>query len=349
VSGLARARLTHFRHSAVSYAARSGAPRRARIARGRGSARACAAARRELLPRPLCGTEVAPLRAQSVAVAALRCLTLGCGASAETTKEEFMRNLILCAALFAAACGGGDKSNAGRSTMPENPPSSETQTTGSVYEQTPPPSTSTNTTMPPQDTGDMSGANQQGTYAGTIGAGSQGSMNLSGASAGGAVNQGQAQTPISSLTDEQILAITAAANNGEIQQAQLVKDRSQNAQVKRFAERMIADHGQLRASEHHLVTRLKVTPQENAMSQQLQSESKNIMDTLRGEKGASFDRDYVDAQVKEHKDLLDMIDNNLLPQAKHPELKAVLQTVHAKVEGHLKMAQDIQKSLGGSP
>jgi hypothetical protein len=43
--------------------------------------------------------------------------------------------------------------------------------------------------------------------------------------------------------------------------------------------------------------------------------------------------------------VLDLIDNQLAPNAKSSEMKALLQSLRPKVEGHLKHAQDIQKAL----
>jgi putative membrane protein len=105
----------------------------------------------------------------------------------------------------------------------------------------------------------------------------------------------------------------------------------------------------MRADGQKLVTKLKVTPQDNQMSLQLTTDSKQLVDTLRGEKGAQFDKDYIDAQVKEHRDLLDLLDNKVIPQAKAPELKTELQAVRTRVEAHLKVAEDIQKKLETKP
>jgi putative membrane protein len=270
-----------------------------------------------------------------------------------------MRKLTLCAALCLVACGGGNK-DSGRSTTPENAsqqaPSSETQTTSSNYtdNQTPPPSTSTETAMPttnPQtaNSWQQTPGSMQSTTRSTGTTPSTGTTTTTGGSVGttGGGTSGAGST--SNLSDEQIVAITTAANTGEIQQAQLVKDRTQNAQIRKFAEHMIHDHGQLKADGQKLVTKLKLTPQDNQMSLQLTSDSKQLVDTLRGEKGAQFDKDYIDAQVKEHRDLLDALDNKMIPQAQNAEIKTALQNARTKVEAHLKLAEDIQKNLGNKP
>jgi hypothetical protein len=60
---------------------------------------------------------------------------------------------------------------------------------------------------------------------------------------------------------------------------------------------------------------------------------------------SDFDKSYIDAQVKEHKAVVDLIDNQLAPNAKSSEVKALLQSLRPKIEGHLKQAQAIQKAL----
>ena len=48
---------------------------------------------------------------------------------------------------------------------------------------------------------------------------------------------------VEALSDEQIAAITDAANTAEIEQAKLAESKSKDAGVKRFAAMMIAHHG----------------------------------------------------------------------------------------------------------
>ena len=151
--------------------------------------------------------------------------------------------------------------------------------------------------------------------------------------------------PQEMLTDGQIAAIVSAANKGEIEQAKVAQTNAKDAKVKKFAALMVQHHGDNQKAAEKLLQKIGVTPLENDVSTKLENDSKQLVDKLKGEKGADFDRDYIDAQVSEHQQVLDMMDQKLIPQAKNAELKGAIQDFRPKVEMHLKSAQEIQQAL----
>jgi putative membrane protein len=148
------------------------------------------------------------------------------------------------------------------------------------------------------------------------------------------------------LTDAQIAAITDAANKGEIEQAKLAVRKAKDPQVKAFAQMMIDHHGAEQKKEQQLATSLSLQPETTQTSTQLQTDSQNAISSLSSQNGADFDKAYIDLQVKEHRDVLDAIDNKLIPSAKNAQLKQALTDFRPKVQDHLQKAQDIQQKLG---
>jgi hypothetical protein len=53
----------------------------------------------------------------------------------------------------------------------------------------------------------------------------------------------------------------------------------------------------------------------------------------------------MDAEVRSHLELLDLLDNRLIPSARDSDLRSSLRDYRSKEESHLKDAQDIQKDL----
>jgi putative membrane protein len=158
--------------------------------------------------------------------------------------------------------------------------------------------------------------------------------------------QQQPQPMASQLTDPQIAAITDAANKGEIEQAKLAVRKAKDPQVKQYAQMMIDQHGAEQKKEQQLATTLSLQPETTQMSTQLQTDSQSAISSLSSQSGADFDKAYIDLQVKEHKDVLDAIDNKLIPNAKNAQLKQALTDFRPKVQGHLQKAQEIQQKLG---
>ena len=157
--------------------------------------------------------------------------------------------------------------------------------------------------------------------------------------------QAQAATPaapkVDPLTDEQIAAITDAANSAEIAQAKLAQSKSKDAAVKQFAAMMISHHGEAKQKQ----AKLKLKPAESGVSTAMQVDADATMNALKADNGKDFDQAYITAQVTGHQKVLDTINDKLLPNAKSPELKAYLEEIKPRVEDHLKQAKQLQESF----
>jgi putative membrane protein len=147
------------------------------------------------------------------------------------------------------------------------------------------------------------------------------------------------------ISDAQIVAIVEAANGGELDQAHEAVRKAKNTRVKQFAQHMLTDHTAAGTKLTGVESKGSISPQESPTSTQLKSGGAQVMSDLKSAKGASFDTTYIDAQVKEHNGLLDLLDNKLIPQAQNADLRAMLQDVRKTVAAHLKTAQDIQSTL----
>lgn len=91
-----------------------------------------------------------------------------------------------------------------------------------------------------------------------------------------------------------------------------------------------------------------MTPEPNPTSQQLRQGGEQNRSNLQGQSGAAFDRAYIDHEVAYHQQVLDAINNTLIPNAQNAELKALLQQTAPAVEAHLQHAKELQTSLGQS-
>src|SRR5512146_1332601 len=74
-------------------------------------------------------------------------------------------------------------------------------------------------------------------------------------------------------SDPQIVQIVQTANKIDIDQARLALKKSNNSQVKEFANQMISDHTNLEKSVADLAKKLNVTPEPSATSQELNQQA----------------------------------------------------------------------------
>jgi putative membrane protein len=154
-----------------------------------------------------------------------------------------------------------------------------------------------------------------------------------------------APAPAATYSDAQIAGIVLALNKGEIEQAKTAQKNAKNPKVKAFASKMVSDHTDADHKENALLKKKKLTSADSDKSSGLTSDAMSMNDSLKAQKGADFDKSYIDMQVKMHQDALNLIDNTLLAQVQDPDQKALLTAIRGKVADHLKMAQDIQSSM----
>ena len=148
------------------------------------------------------------------------------------------------------------------------------------------------------------------------------------------------------VSDAQIASIVVTANQVDIDAGKLAASKGTNPEIKKFGQQMVADHTAVNKQATALVTKLKVTPEDNATSQSLKAGGEKNIANLESLKGAEFDKAYIDNEVTYHQAVIDAIDKTLVPDAKNAELKALLVKVRPAFVAHLDHAKMIQSSLG---
>lgn len=235
-----------------------------------------------------------------------------------------MNRKALCSVVFvflaAAACGGSEPA----AKAPEPPPAAAS---------TAPATTSTESTanqgVPSLASATTGGANPEA-------AGQPASSNTSSSTA-----------MSTALSDDQILYVLHAANLAEMEQARVAQTKAKNGRVKRFASMMLKDHGEADSSGNDVAKKVRASLSPSDTSRRLEADAKQLGSSIAAQKGNEFDRTYIDAQVKEHRAVLDAIDKELLPAVKADDVKQLVQTVRTKVQGHLEEAEQIQKGFTG--
>jgi putative membrane protein len=147
-------------------------------------------------------------------------------------------------------------------------------------------------------------------------------------------------------TDPQIAAIVVTANQVDVDAGKLAKGKTHNKQVKAFAQQMITDHTAVNKQAGDLVKKLGVKPESNATSESLKKGGDENMASLKKLKGKAFDKAYVDHEVDYHQQVLDAIDKTLIPSAKNPELKSLIEKVRPAIAAHLDHAKHLQMEMG---
>jgi putative membrane protein len=130
----------------------------------------------------------------------------------------------------------------------------------------------------------------------------------------------------------------AIANMAEVETGKLALEKAQDPKVKEFAQHMVDDHGKM-------LDEVKQLAQSKGVDLPSAPDAKHekAMKKLQSASGASFDREYMRAMVKDHRDALKLAQRTA-KGAKDPDLKAAAQKAAPDIQEHLKMAQDLAKN-----
>jgi putative membrane protein len=156
-------------------------------------------------------------------------------------------------------------------------------------------------------------------------------------------NAQKKETP--KLSDPEIASVAVVANQNDIEFAEIAKMKSKDKDILNFANTMATDHKSVIDQAVALVTKLKVTPKDNAVSKQMLADAAKTKEMLNSKSGKEFDKAYVDNEVAYHKAVIGAVETVLIPQSSNAELKALLQQVVPILKTHLEHAEMMQKNL----
>jgi putative membrane protein len=140
-----------------------------------------------------------------------------------------------------------------------------------------------------------------------------------------------------SSTDKSFLKKAAEGGALEIQASQVAEQKSQDAQVKSFAEKMVTDHTKVGDELSSLASSKGVTvPTDPSVAQ------KAKLKVLSAESGAHFDKSYAkEIGVSAHKDTIALFQKEI-DKGSDPDIKAFAQKTMPALQEHLQMAQQLQ-------
>jgi putative membrane protein len=136
--------------------------------------------------------------------------------------------------------------------------------------------------------------------------------------------------------DQAALKQLAQANLAEIKAGQMGASKAQNADVKKFAQKMADDH-QIMLNDLKTLAKSK----DVALPQDVNARDFAEMKKLEHASAGDFDRKYMDEMVKDHeKDL--QAAKNIAAKAKDAQFKSAVEHASAKIQEHLQLARSVQ-------
>jgi predicted outer membrane protein len=149
-------------------------------------------------------------------------------------------------------------------------------------------------------------------------------------------------------TEANVGATLLAAGNSDRSYAQIASVRAQSQVVKDYVARITRDNVTVNQLVNDVMTKMQMSPVENAASLEYRDESAMNRDMLRDLQGRAFDSTYMMNEVAHHTRLLASIDNVLTPAAKTPQLKQLLVSLRPVVAAELDHAEQVRRTLAAT-
>lgn len=147
------------------------------------------------------------------------------------------------------------------------------------------------------------------------------------------------------MNDLEIAHTAHTAGGLDIRYAHLALAISENEAVRDFAQTMIRDHSAVNDAAGALIAELKVTPQDNALSQALVKGAAEKRAELMALSGAAFDCAYAVNELGYHRVVNQTVAETFLPAVTVAPLKALLEDALETFRAHEAHAEHMVEGL----
>jgi putative membrane protein len=142
-----------------------------------------------------------------------------------------------------------------------------------------------------------------------------------------------------SQSDEEFIAKAVIGELAEVEMGKLAKQRASSPNVRKFAERMVADHERANQELENIAGRQGI-----AVPDALDDEHKGKLDDLKKESGEAFDRSYIRMQVAGHEEMQALLEDEARATG-NGTLKTFAEKTLPTVKEHHRVAEGLQKKM----
>jgi putative membrane protein len=141
--------------------------------------------------------------------------------------------------------------------------------------------------------------------------------------------------------DKHFMKKASAAGLAEVNLSNLAVRRASDPAVREFAQRMIDNHMRLNQELLNLANKQQLTA-----ARTMDDKHSKLLDKLAKLEGAEFDREYMDAIVKDHEEAVKLFEKES-KEGQDETLKSMAGKLLPTLKEHLKIARDIRKKEKG--
>ena len=155
------------------------------------------------------------------------------------------------------------------------------------------------------------------------------------------MGQAGAMNPTAGPALDKVFVKKALEGNAtEVQMGQLALEKSNDDQVKQFAQRMVDDHGKMQEQLKPVAEQMGVKAPDGPSKGSMKK-----MDKMKSLSGDAFDQAYIKDMVKDHKSDASEFKQEA-QNTQNPQLKQLVTQGYQTIETHLQQIQQIAQTKG---
>jgi len=139
--------------------------------------------------------------------------------------------------------------------------------------------------------------------------------------------------------DSKFVSEAAMAGMAEVELSMLASQQASNDAVREYAQKVVQDHQQANEKLKTLASQKNIN-----LPNEADRAHKREHDKLAKKTGADFDKDYIDAMIKDHKKVIKTFDDEA-KNGKDADLKAFAEQTSPELQEHLAKAQQLEKEI----
>jgi putative membrane protein len=148
-----------------------------------------------------------------------------------------------------------------------------------------------------------------------------------------------------SVKNSEAAALVRAVNQSEVDEAKSVMGKLRSEPAKNLARLMVDEHSAALRELDRIVSSSSIAPQENDKVRELQKDSRENLRELNEADAKDVDMMYIELQIEEHEDALELLDDKLIEEANDPGLSKFLRDQRGKIASHLERAKQAKEDL----
>ena len=146
--------------------------------------------------------------------------------------------------------------------------------------------------------------------------------------------------------DPQITHVVYRTGHNSVDAAKLAMQKSQNPDVRAFADKSIRDLIPIDNDIATLEKKLNIHPEDSPLEESMSVDAKNATQRLTGLSGKEFDKAYVENAVAVYRQINAALRDTLMPAARNPEIKDLVQNAASVFQRLQRDAEQLASKLG---